>query len=170
MADSHPAPAVRARVLIVEDEPKTRASIAEAIRLEGWEASEASRGREMIALLDQREFDLVVLDWMLPGRDGLELLQHVRARGTNIPVLMLTARSDIDDRVIGLESGADDYLAKPFAMAELSARCRALLRRQSAISSLMFVPVRQGAVKRRFRSHQRRWTSSNTCSRIRAIR
>jgi two-component system copper resistance phosphate regulon response regulator CusR len=115
--------------LIVEDEPKTRASIAEALQLEGWKTAEAERGREMIALLDQHAFDLVILDWMLPGRDGLELLQHVRARGAHMPVLMLTARQGIDDRVIGLESGADDYLVKPFAIAELIARCRALLRR-----------------------------------------
>jgi two-component system, OmpR family, copper resistance phosphate regulon response regulator CusR len=132
LAEVLPASAVHARVLIVEDEPKTRAAIAEAIRLDGWEAAEAGRGRDMIALLDQREFDLVVLDWMLPGRNGVELLQHVRTRGIHIPVLMLTARSGIDDRVIGLESGADDYLAKPFAMAELTARCRALLRRQTS--------------------------------------
>lgn len=117
------------RVLIVEDEPKTRASIAEALTLEGWTVSEASRGREMIALLVQRAFDVVILDWMLPGRDGLELLQHVRARGAQIPVLMLTARDGVGDRVIGLESGADDYVVKPFAIAELIARCRALLRR-----------------------------------------
>lgn len=116
-------------VLVVEDEPKTRASIAEALQFEGWTVAEASRGREMIALLDRRAFDLVVLDWMLPGRDGLELLQHVRARGTQMPVLMLTARAGIDDRVVGLESGADDYLVKPFAMMELIARCKALLRR-----------------------------------------
>jgi two-component system copper resistance phosphate regulon response regulator CusR len=117
------------RILIVEDEPKTRASIAEGLQLEGWAVEQAGRGREMIAFLDRQAFDLVILDWMLPGRDGLELLQHVRARGAQTPVLMLTARGGIDDRVIGLESGADDYLVKPFAMAELIARCQALLRR-----------------------------------------
>jgi DNA-binding response OmpR family regulator len=88
MVESHPAAGVHGRVLIVEDETKARAAIAEAIRLEGWEAAEAGRGREMIALLDQPAFAVVVLDWMLPGRDGLELLQHVRARGAHIPVLM----------------------------------------------------------------------------------
>lgn len=117
------------RVLIVEDEPKTRVSIAAALQLEGWIVAEAARGREMIALLDGQAFDLVILDWMLPGRDGVELLQLVRARGAQIPVLMLTARDGLDDRVMGLESGADDYLVKPFAVAELIARCRALLRR-----------------------------------------
>jgi two-component system, OmpR family, copper resistance phosphate regulon response regulator CusR len=122
---------VSPRVLIVEDEFKTRGSIAEALKLEGWHAAEAGRGREMIALLDQQPFDMIVLDWMLPGRDGLELLQYIRARGAQIPVLMLTARGGIDDRVFGIESGADDYVVKPFAMAELIARCRALLRRPS---------------------------------------
>ena len=122
-------PASSPRILVVEDEPKTRESIAEGLRLEGWIVAVASRGREMLALLDQQAFDLVILDWMLPGRDGLELLQHVRARGAQVPVLMLTARHGVDDRVVGLESGADDYVAKPFALAELVARCRALLRR-----------------------------------------
>ncbi len=117
------------RVLIVEDEPKTRESIDEALRLEGWTVAQAGRGREMVALLEQQAFDLLILDWMLPGRDGLELLQHIRARGVRMPVLMLTAREGVDDRVLGLESGADDYLVKPFAIAELIARCRALLRR-----------------------------------------
>ena len=97
--------------------------------MEGWIVSEAGHGHEMIAALERQTFDLVVLDRMLPDRDGIELLQHVRARGTQTPVLMLTARVGIDDRVVGLESGADDYVVKPFAIAELIARCRALLRR-----------------------------------------
>jgi two-component system copper resistance phosphate regulon response regulator CusR len=122
------------RVLVVDDEPKTRASIAEALQLEGWIAMQAGRGRDMIALLDQQNFDLVVLDWMLPDHDGIELLQHVRARGARTPVLMLTARGGIDDRVFGLESGADDYVVKPFAMAELIARCRVLLRRPTMVT------------------------------------
>jgi two-component system, OmpR family, copper resistance phosphate regulon response regulator CusR len=117
------------RVLVVEDEPKTRESIAEALRLEKWTVFEAGRGQEMIATLEQQAIDLVILDWMLPGRDGVELLQEVRARGSQTPVLMLTARGGVDDRVIGLESGADDFLIKPFALAELIARCRALMRR-----------------------------------------
>jgi two-component system copper resistance phosphate regulon response regulator CusR len=83
----------------------------------------------MLALLDEQLFDLVILDWMLPGRSGLELLQHLRARGSQVPVLMLTARDGMMDRVFALESGADDYVPKPFALVELIARCRALLRR-----------------------------------------
>jgi two-component system copper resistance phosphate regulon response regulator CusR len=113
----------------VEDEAKTRASLAEGLQLEGWTVATAATGDEAMRLLAEQAFDLVVLDWMLPGRDGMEVLRHARARGTQTPVLMLTARSELDDRVTGLENGADDFLAKPFAFAELLARCRALLRR-----------------------------------------
>lgn len=118
-----------ARVLIVEDERKTRESLLEGLALEGWTVSSAATGEEAIRLLETQAFDLAVLDWMLPDRDGLEVLRHVRARGNQTPVLMLTARGALNDRVTGLETGADDYLAKPFAFAELLARSRALLRR-----------------------------------------
>lgn len=118
-----------ARILVVEDELPTRRLMVDALAGEGWAIAEAGRGREMIALLDQQTFDLVVLEWLLPGRDGLELLQHVRARGAQTPVLMVTPADGVNDRVVGLESGADDCLDKPFVVAELVARCRALLRR-----------------------------------------
>ena len=117
------------RVLVVEDEQKTRDSLAEGLRLESWAVSTASTGQEALELLASEGFDLVVLDWMLPDRDGIEVLQRVRGQGQHTPVLMLTARSTLNDRVVGLDSGADDYVAKPFAFAELLARCRALLRR-----------------------------------------
>ncbi len=117
------------RILVVEDEAKTRASLQEGLQLEGWSVKTAATGDEAISVLDGEICDLVVLDWMLPGRDGLEVLMHLRQRGKQTPVLMLTARDAVDDRVAGLESGADDYLAKPFAFAELVARSRALLRR-----------------------------------------
>src|SRR5688572_24414572 len=117
------------RVLVVEDEKKTRASIEEGLRLEGWTIQGATTGSEAITLLEADAFDLVVLDWMLPDRNGLDVLRHARQRGNQVPVLMLTARNTVPDRVTGLESGADDYLAKPFAFAELVARSRALLRR-----------------------------------------
>jgi DNA-binding response OmpR family regulator len=106
------------RILLVEDEDKTRASIREAA-----DGGEASR------LLKAGGFDLCVLDRMLPGRDGIELLGQLRGRGDATPVLMLTARGTLNDRLQGLDGGADDYLTKPFAFAELIARCRALLRR-----------------------------------------
>ena len=117
------------RILVVEDEKKTRASIEEGLQLEGWTIRAAATGSEAIGLLEADAFDLVVLDWMLPDRNGIDVLRHVRQRGNQVPVLMLTARNAVPDRVTGLESGADDYLAKPFAFAELVARSRALLRR-----------------------------------------
>ena len=117
------------RVLLVEDEIKTRESVAEGLRLEAWMVITAADGREAAEWLGREGFDLIVLDGMLPDRDGLEVLRQARVRGVQTPVLMLTARAAVDDRVIGLEAGADDYLAKPFAFVELLARCRALLRR-----------------------------------------
>ncbi len=116
-------------VLIVEDEDKTRLSVAEGLALEGWTPCMASDGAAAIALIDQQPFDLIILDWMMPGPDGLAVLQHIRAQGKLTPILMLTVRDSVVDRVTGLESGADDYLTKPFAFAELVARSRALLRR-----------------------------------------
>jgi two-component system copper resistance phosphate regulon response regulator CusR len=117
------------RILLVEDEDKTRASIREGMVLEGWNVTEAADGGEASRLLKAGGFDLCVLDRMLPGRDGIELLGQLRGRGDATPVLMLTARGTLNDRLQGLDGGADDYLTKPFAFAELIARCRALLRR-----------------------------------------
>lgn len=117
------------RVLVVEDEEKMRESLAEGLRLEQWTVATAASGTEGIAALGEDGFDLVVLDWMLPDRDGLDVLRHLRDSGRRTPVLMLTARGTLHDRVTGLDGGADDFLVKPFAFAELLARCRALLRR-----------------------------------------
>lgn len=122
----HPTPP---HVLVVEDEQKTRDSLAEGLRLEGWLVETAAAGDEATAKIERSAFDLLVLDWMLPESDGLEILRRMRAHGMQTPALMLTARTTVDDRVVALETGADDYLAKPFAFAELVARCRALLRR-----------------------------------------
>jgi DNA-binding response OmpR family regulator len=116
-------------VLVVEDEQKTRQSLLEGLAMEGWQVTGAETGENAISVLGLGPWDLLVLDWMLPGRSGLEVLRHARARGNQTPVLILTARDSVNDRVAGLEAGADDYLAKPFAFAELVARCRALLRR-----------------------------------------
>lgn len=125
----------QARVLIVEDEDKTRASLAEGFGLESWNVATAATADEAIRACDSEAFDLVVLDWMLPDRDGIDVLNHIRARGLHTPVLMLTARGTVADRVLGLETGADDFLPKPFAFAELIARARALLRRPLWASS-----------------------------------
>lgn len=118
------------RVLVVEDEAKTRASLQEGLQLEHWSVASAGTASEAHAILEKEPaFDLGIFDWMLPDRDGLTLLRELRSRGLHLPVLMLTARSALDDRISGLENGADDFLPKPFAFAELVARCRALLRR-----------------------------------------
>ncbi len=126
---SPPSPQSPPKILIVEDEEKTRDSLMEGFQLDGWAVTGAATGDEALAVLTGAAFDLIVLDWMLPGRDGIGVLQSLRSRGVQTPALMLTARDSVGDRVTGLESGADDYLAKPFAFAELLARSRALLRR-----------------------------------------
>jgi DNA-binding response OmpR family regulator len=118
-----------ARVLVVEDEPRVRRSLTDGLRGAGFEVEAAATGDEGARLAASRSFDCVVLDWMLPGRDGLQVLVDLRKSGNTIPVLLLTARDTIDDRVLGLDSGADDYLVKPFAFAELLARLRVFLRR-----------------------------------------
>jgi len=117
------------KILVIEDEPKTANAIRSGLRGEGYDATVAKTGEEGFFQLNTEPFDLVILDWMLPGHDGIEILKTLRARGTQTPVLLLTARDAIEDRVLGLDSGADDYLMKPFAFAELLARIRALLRR-----------------------------------------
>jgi two-component system copper resistance phosphate regulon response regulator CusR len=117
------------RILLIEDDAKTARALASGLRSEGFEPVIASTGEEGFFLLSRESFDFVILDWMLPGRDGIEVLRTLRARGAKTPVLLLTARDAVNDRVLGLNAGADDYLVKPFAFAELLARIRALLRR-----------------------------------------
>ena len=117
------------KVLLIEDDAKTARAVASGLRSEGFQPVIANTGEEGFFLLNRESFDLVILDWMLPGRDGIEVLRTLRARGAKTPVLLLTARDAVDDRVLGLDTGADDYLVKPFAFAELLARLRALLRR-----------------------------------------
>lgn len=117
------------RVLVVEDEPRVLRSLEEGLRSAGFEVEAAATGDEGARLAVARPFDCLILDWMLPGRDGLQILADLRRSGNATPVLLLTARDAIDDRVLGLDSGADDYLVKPFAFAELLARLRVLLRR-----------------------------------------
>jgi two-component system copper resistance phosphate regulon response regulator CusR len=117
------------RVLVVEDERKLAQVLASALEAEHYDVVIASTGEDGFYRLNAEQFDLVVLDLMLPGRSGLEILQILRQRRVDTPVLILTARDGIEDRVTGLDLGADDYLVKPFALPELLARIRALLRR-----------------------------------------
>ena len=117
------------KILIVEDDGKTAHAIRNGLEAEGYATSVAKTGDEGFARLSSEVFDLILLDWMLPGRDGIEILKALRLHSTKPPVLLLTARDAVEDRVLGLDSGADDYLVKPFAFAELLARLRALLRR-----------------------------------------
>ena len=117
------------RVLIVEDEKKVAKALREGLEAEHYEVRVACTGEEGFFLVNHESFDLVVLDLMLPRRDGLEVLTTLRKRGLSTPVLILTAKDTVDDRVRGLDAVADDYLVKPFAFPELLARIRALLRR-----------------------------------------
>jgi DNA-binding response OmpR family regulator len=117
------------RILVVEDETKVAQALKEGLEAEHYEVITAKTGEEGFFYAHAEVFDLVVLDLMLPGRDGIEVLTTLRRRGLQTPVLILTARDAIEDRVLGLDSGADDYLVKPFAFPELLARIRALLRR-----------------------------------------
>jgi len=120
------------RALIVEDQPKLAALLARGLREEGHAADIAARGEDALWMAPAAAYDVVVLDIMLPGIDGLETCRRLRQSGIWTPVLMLTARDAVDDRVIGLDSGADDYLTKPFSFDELLARLRALTRRAPA--------------------------------------
>jgi two-component system response regulator MprA len=117
------------RILVVDDEPAVRESLDRALRLEGYEIELASNGEQALRAIGDRLPDAVVLDVMMPVLDGLATCRAIRAAGMRLPILMLTARDEISDRVAGLDAGADDYLVKPFALEELLARIRALLRR-----------------------------------------
>lgn len=123
------------RILVVEDEAKVARALREGLEREKYAVVVAPTGEEGFFLVNAEEFDLVLLDLMLPGRDGLQVLSTLRKRGLQTPVLILTARDAIEDRVQGLDQGADDYLVKPFAFPELLARVRALLRRASSEQS-----------------------------------
>ncbi len=117
------------RILVVDDERAVRDALERALRLEGYEVELASEGQEALLALGRRGVDAIVLDVLMPVMDGLETCRALRRMGNRTPVLMLTARHAVDDRVAGLDAGADDYLVKPFALEELLARLRALLRR-----------------------------------------
>jgi len=118
------------KILVVDDERAVRESLRRALELEGYEVGLASDGSDALEKLDaDAQPDAIVLDVLMPGTDGLEVSRTLRRSGSKVPVLMLTARTEVGDRVAGLDAGADDYLTKPFALEELLARLRALLRR-----------------------------------------
>jgi two-component system response regulator MprA len=124
-----------ARVLVVDDEPALRDALESSLAFEGYEVATASDGVEALDAIAENKPDLVLLDIMMPRMDGLTAVRRLRSRGDNVPVLMLTARDAVGDRVTGLDVGADDYLAKPFELDELLARVRALLRRNSIVQA-----------------------------------
>jgi DNA-binding response OmpR family regulator len=119
------------RILVVEDEPKLAAAVKQGLEAEEHAVSVASTGEDGFYLAQTQAFDLLIFDIMLPGRDGVEVMGNLRRLGDRTPVLLITSKDAVEDRVNGLDAGADDYLAKPFAISELQARVRALGRRNS---------------------------------------
>lgn len=121
------------RILLVDDEAELADALAQVLQRKGYSVTVAYDGDRGSQLAQSETYDLLILDWMLPGQSGLELCQGLRARGQVTPVLFLTAKDTVDDRVDGLDAGADDYLIKPFELKELLARVRALLRRPPSL-------------------------------------
>lgn len=122
-------------VLVAEDDSSVRKAVTRVLELEGYSIQAVNDGRQALEALSQRQHDLVVMDVMMPFADGLTVCKEARHRGVTTPILLLTARHEVGDRVAGLDAGADDYLVKPFEVEELLARCRALLRRSGANDS-----------------------------------
>jgi two-component system, OmpR family, manganese sensing response regulator len=120
------------KILLVDDEPELTDPLSHVLSREGYQVDVADNGKLGSELALKNIYDLFILDWMLPGKPGIEICQDLRSQGNNTPVLFLTAKDTLDDRVIGLDAGADDYLVKPFELRELLARVRALLRRSPA--------------------------------------
>ncbi|CAM5393356.1 response regulator transcription factor [Streptomyces tanashiensis] len=129
------------RILIVDDEPAVREALRRSLAFEGYATRDAVDGLDALAAMESYAPDLVVLDVQMPRMDGLTAARRIRAAGSTVPILMLTARDTVGDRVTGLDAGADDYLVKPFELDELFARIRALLRRSSYASASAAAPV-----------------------------
>lgn len=127
------------RILVIEDDQSLNRIVSKHLREEGYAVDSCTRGDDGLDYIEGTAYDLIVLDWMLPGLDGISLLRQARACGCLSPVLLLTARDAVDDRVTGLDAGADDYLVKPFAFDELLARVRALLRRRGMVKQSRLV-------------------------------
>ena len=146
------------RILLVEDDHRLAVSLRRGLQDAGFAVDVAHQGEEALVCAETTPFDLIVLDVMLPGLDGLEVSRRLRARRVHVPILMLTARDSVDDRVQGLEAGADDYLVKPFALRELVARMNALLRRHlpNRTSTLRAGPIELDLGRHELRVHDRR--------------
>jgi len=129
------------RILVVDDERAVRESLRRALELEGYEIDLAEDGEQALERIEAAEPDALVLDVLMPRLDGLELCRRLRADGSRVPILMLTARDAVEDRVEGLDAGADDYVTKPFALEELLARIRALLRRTNGGDVVRFADL-----------------------------
>lgn len=134
-AGAPPVPARPLRILVVEDERKVADALREGLEGEGYDVVLETTGEAAFFRLTTDRFDIILLDLRLPGRDGIEILSAARRRGINTPVVVLTARDTLEDRVVGLDAGADDYVVKPFAFAELLARVRAVARRGRAVDA-----------------------------------
>ena len=132
------------RLLLAEDERDLSKALTAVLNHSGFETDAAFDGVEALELLEKNDYDVIVMDIMMPRMDGIEALRHIRGRGDYTPVLLLTAKAEVDDRVAGLDAGADDYLAKPFAIKELLARVRSMTRRQEVYSPRS---LRVGSVK-----------------------
>lgn len=145
-----------ARILLVEDEAALAMTLTDRMRFSGYEVDHAANGADALKLASAQAYDLVILDVMLPGRNGFEVLREMRSRGMSTPVLMLTARGELADKLTGFQAGADDYVTKPFETLELLARVEALLRRHAAgakqLDTVKFgnveVDLRTGSVQR----------------------
>ncbi len=124
------------RILVIEDEKKVAGFLKNGLKEEGYEVDDAFDGQAGFDLAIQNEYDMIILDLMLPGLDGITLCKKLKEQGNNTPILMLTAREAVKDRVIGLDAGADDYMTKPFAFEELLARVRVILRKRPVTQEL----------------------------------
>ena len=140
------------RILVVDDEPSIVDAVATALRYEGYDVEEASNGRDALAAVARNEPDLVVLDWMLPDIDGIEVGRRLRERGFKTAILFLTAKDATENKVEALRAGGDDYVTKPFSLAEIVARIQAILRRTAAtcpgdVAALRRSRPRRGAAR-----------------------
>lgn len=142
------------RILITEDEPRIASFLEKGLRAHGFTTTIASDAFEALRLAIDGEFDLLILDLGLPGKDGLEVLEELRGQGERLPIIILTARDDIKDKVAGLESGADDYVTKPFSFEELLARVRLRLRNAASSPVQEQMILRAGNVELNLRTHK----------------